>query len=96
MVISRSEFDYLRASKLGDDIAVATWITACDQRLTMERRFQVVRTGDGITLLRARMEFACVELSSGKPRRLPAEFLAGYRVQADSSSTLPGETQHIS
>jgi acyl-CoA thioester hydrolase len=80
MVITRSEFDYLRASKLGDNIAVATWITDCDQRLTMERHFQVVRLGDGITLLRARMEFACVELSSGKPRRLPAEFLDGYGV----------------
>jgi acyl-CoA thioester hydrolase len=80
MVITRSEFDYLRASKLGDNIAVATWITGCDQRITMERHFQAVRLGDGITLLRARMEFACVELSSGKARRLPTEFLDGYGV----------------
>lgn len=78
MVITRSEFDYLRASRLGDNIAVSTWITDCDRRLTMERCFQVVRLGDGVTLLRARMEFACVELSSGKPRRLPTEFLDGY------------------
>jgi acyl-CoA thioester hydrolase len=82
MVITRSEFDYLRASQLGDDIAVATWITDCDQRLTMERHFQVIRLTDEVTLLRARLVFACVELSSGKPRRLPVEFLDGYGVAA--------------
>ncbi len=78
MVITRSEFDYLQASRLGDDIAVATWITDWDQRFTMQRHFQVIRSSDQATLLRARMMFACVELSSGKPRRLPPEFLQGY------------------
>ena len=78
MVITRSEFDYLQASRLGDEIAIATWITDWDQRLTMQRRFQVIRRSDKLTLLRARMVFACVELSSGKPRRLPPEFLQGY------------------
>jgi acyl-CoA thioester hydrolase len=85
MVITRSEFDYLRASQLGDDIAVATWITDCDQRLMMERHFQVIRLADEVTLLRARMDFACVELSSGKPRRLPVEFLDGYGVAVDKA-----------
>lgn len=78
MVITRSEFDYLQASRLGDEIAVATWITDWDQRFTMQRHFQVIRSSDQVTLLRARMMFACVELSSGKPRRLPSEFLQGY------------------
>ncbi len=78
MVITRSEFDYLQASRLGDSVEIATWITQCDGRLTMERKFQIMRAGDGATLLRSRMEFACVALSSGKPRRLPEEFLHGY------------------
>lgn len=78
MVITRSEFDYLQASRLGDPISIATWILRWDARLTMERRFQIVRTSDGVTLLRAAMHFACVEMSSGKPRRLPTEFIEGY------------------
>ena len=44
----------------------------------MARRFQVIRVSDGVTLLRAAMRFACIELSSGRPRRLPPEFIAGY------------------
>ena len=78
MAITRSEFDYLQASRLGDPICAGTWIVSWDGRLTMERRFQIVRSSDGVTLLRGAMRFACIELSSGKPRRLPAEFIEGY------------------
>lgn len=78
MVITRSEFDYLQASRAGDAVAVATWITDWDGRLTMSREFQVLRAADKATILRGKMRFACVEMSTGKPRRLPPEFLAGY------------------
>ena len=78
MVITRSEFDYLQASREGDEVMVATWIVSWDRKLTMSRRFQAIRLDDGVTLLRAGMRFACIELSSGRPRRMPAEFIAGY------------------
>jgi acyl-CoA thioester hydrolase len=78
MVIAHSEFDYLRASQEGDEAMVATWIVDWDRKLKMARHFQVIRVADGVTLLRARMRFVCVELSSGRPRRLPPEFIAGY------------------
>lgn len=78
MAITRSEYDYLQASREGDRIAVATWIVDWDRRLTMKRHFQVVRVDDGVTLLRASMHFACIEMSSGRPRRLPAAFIEGY------------------
>ena len=78
MVITRSEFDYLQASRLGDTITAATWIVDWDARLTMERRFQLVRTNDDVTLLRGRMKFVCVDLATGKPRRLPPQFVEGY------------------
>ena len=78
MAITHSEYDYLQASREGDEVAVAPWIVDWDRRLTMARRFQVIRTGDGVTLLRAAMRFACIELSSGRPRRLPREFIEGY------------------
>ena len=78
MVITRSEFDYLRASRLGDALEAATWIVGWDGRLTMERRFQIRRLSDGANVLRARMKFACVDLNTGQPRRLPPEFVACY------------------
>ena len=78
MVISRSEFDYLKASRLGDELLLATWIVSWDGRLTMERRFQIRRPADDTTVLRARMVFACVDLESGQPRRMPKEFIEVY------------------
>ena len=78
MVITHSEYRYLQASREGDEIVAATWILDWDRTLTMSRHFQVVRVSDGVTLLRGGMRFACVELSSGRPRRLPKAFISGY------------------
>jgi len=77
MAITHSEYDYLQASREGDEVVAGTWIVSSDRKLTMERRFQVIRLDDGVTLLRAGMRFACIEVSSGRPRRMPQEFLAG-------------------
>ena len=80
MAITRSEYDYLQASREGEEIAVGTWIVDWDRKLTMQRRSQVIRVDDGVTLLRGGMRFACIELSSGRPRRMPPEFIEGYGV----------------
>jgi len=78
MAIAHSEYDYLQASREGDEIVAATWIVSWDRKLSMTRHFQIVRPTDGATLLRAAVRFVCIEISSGRPRRLPQEFLAGY------------------
>ena len=78
MAVVRHEIDYLAAAYEDDALQLATWIIDWDQRLRMTRRFQLWRPQDGTTLLRAQTTFACIELSSGKPRRMPAEFLEGY------------------
>ena len=78
MAITRAEYDYLQASREGDHIIAGTWIVEWDRKLTMAREFQVIRLDDGATLLRGAMRFACIALSSGKPKRLPKEFIEGY------------------
>ncbi|MBE9538440.1 MAG: acyl-CoA thioesterase [Proteobacteria bacterium] len=78
MAIIRAEYHYLRASHEGQEIVAATWITGWDKKLTMKREFQIIRVEDDVTLLRAKMQFACIDLSSGRPRRMPPEFIAGY------------------
>jgi acyl-CoA thioester hydrolase len=78
MAVVRHEIDYLAAAYEDDELQLATWIIDWDQRLRMTRRFQLKRPRDGVTLLRAQTTFACIELSTGKPRRMPAEFVDGY------------------
>ena len=89
MAITYSEFQYLQASRAGDNIRAATWIVAWDGKLTMQRRFQIVRADDGVTLLRAGMRFACIELSSGRPRRMPPAFIEGYGAAVRHLESLP-------
>lgn len=78
MAVLRHEIDYLASAYEGDRLQLATWICESDQRLRMKRQFQLVRPADGATLLRAQTTFVCIELSSGKPKRMPPEFVEGY------------------
>jgi acyl-CoA thioester hydrolase len=84
MAVVRHEIDYLASAYEGQQLQMATWIVESDQRLKMDRRFQLIRPADGVTLLRAKTTFVCIELSSGKPKRMPAEFVEGYAVALQS------------
>jgi acyl-CoA thioester hydrolase len=78
MAIRECHYDYLLPSGEGEPLMLGTWLTASDGKLTMERRFQLRRASDGVTIVRGRWALVCIEISSGKPRRMPAEFLVGY------------------
>ncbi len=78
MAIRRGEYDYLLPTGLGDELVLATWLVASDGKLTMERRFQLQRPADGTTVLRGRWDLVCIEISSGRPRRMPPEFCRVY------------------
>lgn len=78
MVIRKAAYDYLLPSLLGDELTLGTWIVSSDGKLTMERRFQLVRNRDQATILRGHWDLVCIELASGKPRRMPPEFCETY------------------
>ncbi len=78
MAAHRCEIDYLRAALRGDRLSVATWIVATDERLRVERRFQVRRDRDGVTLTRARTRYVCLNLDTGHAARMPALFRERY------------------
>lgn len=78
MAVVRTLIAYLRPTFLGDDLAMATWILPAESRLCISRRFQLRRASDDATLMRAEVQYACIELSSGRPTRWPKEFHAQY------------------
>jgi len=80
MVVLRSVIAYVRPAVRGDDVRVATWILPNQRKVRVSRRFQVLRDSDGTTLARAEIEYACVELSTGRPSRWPPVFLERYIV----------------
>ena len=78
MAVLRSVIAYHRPAMLGDTVHVATWLLPARGRLRVRRRFQVRRAVEGATLARADVEYACLELSTGRPARWPPEFRERY------------------
>ncbi len=80
MVARRHEIDYLAATYEGDELILATWIIGNDGKTGVYRAYQVVRVSDKKTVLRGRTRWVCVDIQSGKPKRMPVEFVEGYQV----------------
>jgi len=83
MAAHRAEIDYLAAALEGDRVEVATWIVGGDRRLRVERRFQVRRSRDGVTLTRARTAYVCMNLDTGRAARMPPVFRDCYAASRD-------------
>jgi acyl-CoA thioester hydrolase len=49
-----------------------------DAKLRVERRFQIRRAPEGETLARARTDYVCINLDSGRAARMPEHFSRAY------------------
>jgi len=80
MAVRSVRLEYLSAAHAGDRIGVGNWICSSDGRLRVTRRFQIRRFDDDRTLLRGEIDYVCLNLSNGRPSRLPDAFRSAYRV----------------
>lgn len=78
VAIRQAEYNYCLPTFTGDKLVIGTWLVDCDSRLRLERRFQIVRSCDGETVMRGRWNLVSVVLSTGKTTRLPDRFIATY------------------
>jgi len=78
MAAQRIEIEFARAAVQGDLVQTATWIVSADARLRAQRRFQVRRVTDGATLARARIDYVCINLDTGRAARMPQLFARAY------------------
>jgi len=79
-VARRHELDYLAATFEHDVLHLATWIAETDARVTMWRAYQVIREQDRRTVLRGRTQWVCVDMDTGRPKRMPPAFVDAYKV----------------
>ena len=91
MVVRQHELNYIQATRLGERIALATWLTGAD-KLTLQRHYQFIRLDDGQIVFRGRSEFVCVDIAHGKVRRMPPVFVEAYtkavvRLEPDGTSS---------
>ncbi len=79
MVVHRHELDYLGACYEGEQVTIGTWLVACDNKMRLWRRYQVIKSESGATCLRGLTRFVCADLLSGRPKRMPQAFIEGYQ-----------------
>lgn len=86
MAIRRADYDYLLPTAVNDELTLATWLIAGNSKLTMERRFQLIRNADQAVILRGHWILVCIEISSGTAKRMPPEFCQVYLPAAVDAS----------
>ncbi|WP_420591299.1 acyl-CoA thioesterase [Bacterioplanoides sp.] len=79
-VARRTEIDYLVSAMKDDEIIAATWIEENDQKLSMTRAYELKRASDGVTLIKGKTKWVCINLSTGRPARMPPEFQQAFPV----------------
>lgn len=84
MVARRHEVDYLAPTFSQDHLILGTWIAENDEKISITRRYQLIRPKDGTTVLRGCTKWVCVALDSGKLKRMPSEFINAYAVTVSS------------
>ncbi len=69
--------EYRLPALLGDGLEIATWLSDV-RRASALRHFTLTRVSDGALLVRARSLWVGVELTTGRPIRIPADFIADF------------------
>jgi len=72
-VVVRTEIDYRRPAKLGDELEIHGWIDQLN-RAKFWCEFTVRRKGESENLITCRQALAMVKMPEGRPQRLPAEW----------------------
>lgn len=74
-VVTRTEIDYKRPARLGDEIRVLGRISEWS-RVRFWVEFEIIRPSDEVLLVTCRQALALVQMPEGRPVKLPKDFPA--------------------
>ncbi len=78
VAIHKASYEYFLPTLEGEELLIGTWLTACDHKLRLERRFQMINMQTGRTVQRGHWQLICVTVSTGKAAKFPQEFIDIY------------------
>jgi YbgC/YbaW family acyl-CoA thioester hydrolase len=76
-VVVRTEIDYKRPARLGDQLVVHGWLESVE-RLRFWCGFEVRRPADGALIATSRQMLAVIQMPAGKPVRLPEDWATRF------------------
>jgi acyl-CoA thioester hydrolase len=77
LLIRRHQVQYLQPAFLDDELAISTWVSGV-KRSTATRHYRLERLRDGVRIANIHSLGVWVDLSSGKPIRIPPRFLSDF------------------
>jgi acyl-CoA thioester hydrolase len=78
-VVLRHEIEYKNPAGLADKIILRTWVGKAT-RLTFERFTEILRSGEGQLLSKARTVWCPIDAQTGRPMRVPPEVRAQFSI----------------
>ena len=81
--VARSHFiEYLQPAFAEETILIRTWIAGME-KITSLRRYRMIRTSDDTLLAIAETNWAFLNLTTRRPKRIPAELRAAFDIIDD-------------
>jgi acyl-CoA thioester hydrolase len=77
ILLRRHQIQYLRPAFMGDELIISTWASGV-KRSTATRHYTIERAQDCARIANIHTLGVWVDLSTGKPIRIPPEFLADF------------------
>jgi acyl-CoA thioester hydrolase len=77
IILRRHQIENLASAALDDELEIATWASDV-KRVTSTRHYTIRRVTDGALLTRVDTLGVWVDLTSGRPIRIPPDFLADF------------------
>jgi acyl-CoA thioester hydrolase len=77
IILRRHQMENLASTALDDELAIATWVSDV-KRVSATRHYTIRRVADGALLTRVNTLGVWVDLTTGRPIRIPADFLADF------------------
>lgn len=73
-VVHKTEVTYHAPLCEGERLSVGTAIVNFDSAFRLKRQFQLVRHRDKVTVLGGTIQYVAIDLTTGKPKRVPHSF----------------------
>lgn len=77
-VARHTEIDYFLPAFEGETVIAGTWVMSNDQKISMNRGYQLVSAESNKTLIRGHTRWVCINLETGRASRMPIEFSEAF------------------
>lgn len=77
-LVREHQITYLQPTFAGDKITVVSWLESCKGASSI-RKTRIIRDKDQAELARAATRWVLIDSETGRPKRIPKEFLEAYQ-----------------